>query len=133
MNRIYNPFHEWEEMLFNMWGECADRKSALRDAIDFTGDHELYGHYMMRVVNEWQKSCENALTDTALNQKAWVGHAACALALQIPEDITREAWGHLTDEQRLLANRQADRAIRHWRHANGKDSGVRGYMGESLL
>lgn len=133
MNRIFHPFNEWEEVQANMWGERADRKSALRDAIDFTGDHELYGYYMMRVVNEWTKSCENALTDTVLNQKAWVGHAACAMALQIPEDITREAWGHLTDEQRLLANRQADRAIRHWRASRGEDTDVRADMGGSLL
>lgn len=133
MNRVYHPYTEWEEIRANMWGDVPDKKAALSSAIAFTGDHELYGHYMLRVVAEWPKSCENALTDGALNQKAWVGHAAVAMALQIPEDITREAWGHLTDEQRTLANRQADRAIRIWRDNYSKNRDLRDDMAQEML
>lgn len=97
-----------------MWGTVNDRKASLKNAIEFTGNHELYGSYMLRVINEWPISCENALTDLSINRKAWVGHAAVALALQIPEDITREAWRELTDEQRFLANKEAERAIAIW-------------------
>lgn len=116
-----------------MWGDVDDRKAHLANAIAFTGDAKLYGSYMMRVIYEWPISCENALTDSSLNQKAWVGHAACAMAIGCPEDITREAWGKLTDEQRLLANKEADRAIREWRHNYAKDRGLHIDMGESLL
>lgn len=133
MNRIYHHVDEWEEIKANMWGEVADRKSAISQAIAFTGDHELYGHYMMRVITEWPKSCENALSDGRINQKAWVGHAACAMAMQIPEDITREAWGFLTNEQRVLANKQAERAIRQWRINRGEDREIHRDMDESLL
>lgn len=117
MERIYHPYWLWEEVDHNMWGDVNDRKKFLKIAIEFTGDHKLYGRFMMRVIREWEYSCENALTDPNINQKAWVGHAAAALARGIPEDITREAWGHLTDEQRLLANKEADRAITYWRDA----------------
>jgi len=116
VKRVYRPFTEWEEIEHNMWGCVQDKKLWLKKAIKFTSDHKLYGRFMMRVVNEWPVSCENALTDMTLNRKAWVGHAAAALAIGCPEDITRQAWGMLTDEQQLLANKKADRAIRVWEY-----------------
>ena len=133
MRRVYHPISEWEEIEFNMWGEVDDRSAFLEKAITFTGDHKLYGSYMQRVISEWPISCENALTDPALNKKAWVGHAACALALRCPEDITRKAWSFLTDEQRILANKAAGRAIWTWEHAYRKDRGLSEDMGEPML
>lgn len=112
-----------------MWSDVEDRKGMLQKAIDFTGDHALYGSYMMRVIHEWPISCENALTDPLLNKKAWVGHAACAMAIGCPEDITRQAWGLLNDEQRFLANKEADRAIREWWYDYQKDRSVHQEMG----
>lgn len=112
--RVYRCVDEWEEIRYNMWGTVVDRNGFLEKAIAFTGDHALYGKYMMRVVKEWSVSTENALTDPTISRRAWVGHAATALALRCPEDITRQAWGRLTDEQRVLANAEADRAIDWW-------------------
>jgi len=131
--RVYHPVQSWEEIAANMWGEATDARAMLDQAIAFTADHELYGEHMMRVIREWPISCENALTDASLNQKAWVGHAACALALACPEDITRKAWGYLTDEQRLLANKAAARAIREWSFTYAKDRGVLQDVGGALL
>lgn len=133
LKRIYHPYEKWEEIKHNMWGKVENRASMLERAIGFTGNHKLYGQYMMRVINEWPISCENALTDRNLNQKAWVGHAACALALNCPEDITRNAWGYLTDEQRFLANREAARAIACWNENYSKDKAPHPDMGKQVL
>ena len=123
--RVYHPVHLWEEITqSNMWGEVDDRKAMLQRAIEFTGDHKLYGSYMFRVIREWPYSCENALTDRMLNRKAWIGHAACAMAIGCPEDITRKAWGFLTYEQRTLANRQAATAIRQWEENYRESKGL---------
>lgn len=116
-----------------MWGSVDNRRLALEKAKVFTGNHNLYGRFMMRVVDEWSNSCVNALTDYSLNRRAWVGHAACALAKGIPEDITRHAWGLLTDEQRLLANKKAERAIQHWEYNYAKSLGLREDVGGALL
>jgi len=132
-DRVYHHYLDWEEINFNMWGTVENRKKYLKKAIDFTGDHKKYGRFMMRVINEWPISCENALTDNSLNQKAWVGHAACALAIGCPEDITREAWGLLTDEQRLLANKEADRAIECWKINYAKSKGLLRDMEKEML
>lgn len=114
LKRVYHPVSSWEELEHNMWGEVDDRAEWIKRAEDFTGDHKKYGRYMRRVIAEWPISCENALTDYRINRKAWIGHAACALAMKCPEDVVREAWGNLTDEQRLLANREAERSIAIW-------------------
>ena len=121
IDRVYHPVCDWEEVKHNMYGTVDDRKSWIKKAIKFTGDHVLYGRFMMRVINEWPISCENALTDMSINRKAWIGHAASALGIGCPEDIIREAWGLLTDEQRILANNQAQRAIDEW-EVNYKES-----------
>lgn len=133
LKRVYHPVSEWEEVPANMWGEATDSKFMLEQAIAFTADHKLYGSFMLRVVREWPVSAENALTDASLNQKAWVGHAACAMALSCPEDVTRKAWGYLTDEQRLLANKEAARAIQEWLECYGESKGVQPAMGAPLL
>jgi hypothetical protein len=102
-------------------------------AVEFTGNASLYGSYMFRVIAEWPISCENALTDYFLNRKAWLGHAAVALALQIPEDITRAAWAKLNHEQQLLANQEASRAIQTWEHAYIQDRKLHQNLGTALL
>lgn len=133
IERVYHPWDEWEEVKFNMWGTVDNRKKWVKAATEFTSDHKKYGRFMLRVIREWPKSCENALTDMSLNRRAWIGHAACALAMECPEDIVREAWGNLTDEQRELANREASRAIAEWEQCYIKGRGISEDMAEQVL
>lgn len=86
----------------------------LQQAIEFTGNAELYGHWMMQVIHLWPFACEHNLTDLSQNRRAWIGHAAVQLAIKCPEHVTRSAWGYLTKEQKDLANAAADKAIEFW-------------------
>lgn len=133
LKQVWHIMRDWEEVTHNMWGDSADRKSDLDKAIAFTSDHKLYGSYMKRVCEQWVVSCENALTDPNLNQKAWLGHAAVALALNIPEDLTRQAWGFLNDEQKHLANKEAERNINLWKSRYIESRGVCESMGKQML
>lgn len=132
-NRVYHPITTWEEIESNMWGSVDDRASYLQQAIELTGDFKRYGDLMRRVIVEWPISCENALTDFRLNRKAWIGHAACALGIGCPEDITRKAWGYLNDGQRRLANGQAVSAIRAWEDDYAARKGICRDVGEPVL
>lgn len=76
---------------------------------------------MMRVADEWKYSCEHNLT-ALQNRRAWIGHAACALAFKCPEYIVRRAWGFLTESQRDSANNEADKAIKHWEEKYAKEN-----------
>ena len=133
MNRIHHPYWKWEEIDFNMWGESKNKQDDLRKAVIFTGNHRLYGIYMRRVINEWPYSCENALSNLNLNRKAWLGHAAVAMALRIPEDIVRQAWSYLSDTQREKANEQASKAISQWEQLQGQTDKAHSEMGSLLL
>lgn len=117
IKRIYHPYTVWEDHKNGMWrtlGKDEDYNDLLRKAITFTGNAELYGSFMMRVVSEWPRCSEHNITDLNINRKAWVGHAACCMALNCPEDITRQAWKYLTQDQRNRANAKAENAIRSW-------------------
>lgn len=94
----------------------------LQNAINFTGDNVAYGNAMRLVIQQWSISCEHHLTDNAINQKAWIGHAACCLKHGWSEGLVRMAWGYLTKEQQDLANNQAEEAIKIWLSKNSKDS-----------
>lgn len=114
MKQIYHNYLKWEDV--GMWQSVPKDKGEelLIKAIDFTGDHKLYGSYMLKIIKEWPVSCEQNLTDNSINRRAWIGHAACFLALGCPEHITRQAWHYLTQEQQDKANAQADKAIVTW-------------------
>jgi len=113
MERIHHPYWLWEEHKFGMWKTIIGKRRdiLLKKAIKFTGDSKKYGFYMDRVVNEWKYSCEHNLSCKDINRQAWIGHAACCLAIGCPEDITRLAWHQLTLHQQELANAKADHAI----------------------
>jgi len=116
MKQIYHHYSEWEEHKYGMWRNVhgSKREELLEAAIQFTGDAELYGEWMLKVIEEWPISCEQNLTCSSINRQAWIGHAACCLATDCPEDITRWAWGFLSEEQQDKANAKADEAILKW-------------------
>ena len=137
MNRIFHTWDKWECYPAGFYEDHAPNGVQKSDAesayAEFLRDTPRFAAALERVLSEWPNSCENALTDYSINRKAWVGHAAVALAHGIPEDITRLAWGKLTDEQRLLANKEAERAIQHWEYHYQKSNGLYPDMGSALL
>ena len=114
IKRIYHPYWLWEETKYNLWGHVASHDEWLRKAIRFTGDYKLYGKWMRKVIKNWKYSCEHNLSNLESNRKAWLGHAAIALAIRCPEYITREAWGYLSEKQQNFANKEAQKAIDLW-------------------
>lgn len=116
INRVYHPYHLWEDYKAGMWRETTpeEHDHYLSLAVAFTGDTELYGKWMLTAIEQWPYACEHNLTCSSMNRQAWIGHAACCLAINCPEHITREAWWKLTDEQRTNANLKADYAIAKW-------------------
>lgn len=111
---IWHPYWMLEEFKTNMWSGVSNKKLWLEKAIAFTSDHELYGSWMLKVTEDWPRSCEHNLSKSG-DKRAWIGHAAAALAIDCPESIVREAWWHLTPIQQELANKKAEQAIQQWR------------------
>ena len=154
MIKKYHHYEVWEDYMHGMYKKLygKERNIMLNKAITFTGNAKLYGEWMLRVVDQWPNSCEQNLTDIHVNQQAWIGHAACCMALECPEDLTRIAWGCLSKQQQEEANDQADIAIRVWnekqnnslhskvgkerlqaRDTGRSSSSIRGFVQSSLL
>jgi hypothetical protein len=116
MKRIYHPYWNWEDFKAGMWRNITslETDSFLKLAIEFTGNAELYGQWMLKVIEQWPIACEHNLSCPGMNRQAWIGHSACCMAINCPEQITRLAWHNLTQEQRNKANEKADFAIKIW-------------------
>jgi hypothetical protein len=116
VKKIYHPYWLWEEFISGMWRkETIEYEQAnFENIVQFTGNHEIYGDAMLEVIENWQISCEDKLSNISLNRKAWLGHAACCYKHGYPEYLVRKAWGTLTENQRELANNKANEAIKLW-------------------
>jgi len=116
IKQIFHRYELWEDWLNGMWrNETKEYEAENIDSIiQFTANHIEYGKAMIRVIDEWHICCENNLSNTSINRKAWIGHAACCIAYNYPEYLVRRAWKTLTFEQQKLANNEADKAIKLW-------------------
>lgn len=112
MTRIWHNYKKWEDI--EMWRKVNNEDQYLQQAIEFTGNAVLYGSWMRKVIELWPISCEHNLTNSGMNKRAWLGHAAVQMAIGCPEYITRMAWKHLTQQQQDEANEQADINIKLW-------------------
>ena len=114
--RVYHPYHLWEEYHAGMWVVTAGekRKAHAIAAKNLMRNPNEFREAMLRAVNEWPISCEVNLTASSINQRAWLGHAGCCIAVGSPEDCTRLGWHMLNEEEQDKANAAADEAIEEW-------------------
>jgi hypothetical protein len=130
MTRIYHPYYLWEEINAGMWRDVKEHKKEkyIKHAMFFMKHHNTFGFYMKKVIDTWKYSCEHNLTDLNQNRVAWLGQAACAFALRCPEDLTRKAWFHLSDEEMILANKEAEKYIKIWESRHEEENSTRGHQ-----
>lgn len=116
MKQIYIPYILWEDFHAGMWRKLPKDQEPifLSRAIEFTGNTEIYGMAMQIVIDEWPLTMLNSLTNPGINKRAFLGHCATQWAENIPEYITRQAWYQLTQEQRTLADEQAEICIKKY-------------------
>ena len=122
MNQVFTPYWDWECFNNGMWSkEGVNDKEKLNQAIEFTSDHLKYGRAMKEVVLEWENSMINHLTNPSINKKAFIGHCACSYREGLNESIVRKAWKFLTEEQKYLANKEAEKAYLLWKEERKKE------------
>ncbi len=119
MTRVYYPYTECEEFANGggMWRQVTGhaRDAYVQAAAGLMAEPDVFERAMIRALDEWPKSCETNLTGQGNNQRAWLGHAGCYLAVESPEELTRLGWHQLDAVQQLAANAAADRVIAEWR------------------
>ena len=115
MERIFHHYSKWEDFRAGMYDECRQgRKERAQKATRILGNPGVCRKAMEKVVSERQIATEYNLSNAEINRKAWLGQAACSCYAGIHEDETREAWGIMTETQRIEANRIATSIIKRW-------------------
>lgn len=117
MKADWRPYTEWEDWQAGMYRDSSagDRESLVAAAAGLLADQNRLASAMRGVTVEWRFAAEANLHEPP-NNRAWLGQAACCYAAGVPEELTRAAWGLLTDDQRHAANRVADRVIEEWKY-----------------
>ena len=115
MKRIYHHYEKWEEIQHGMWRTIRgqERQIFLFKAAELMKDTNRFYESMLSASLTWRYSCEVHLTG-GFNRQAWMGHAGCCFAVGSPEDVTREAWHTLTQEEQDKANQAADAVLAEW-------------------
>lgn len=115
MQRIYHRYETWEDYQNGMYDECKQgREERVKQAACILGTADICRKAMEKVISEWTIATEYNLTNAGVNRKAWLGQAACSCWAGVHEDETREAWGTMTDAQRIEANAIAQQIISAW-------------------
>lgn len=133
IKQIYHNYNLWEDYKNGMWKKVSkeDEEGMLQIAIEFMSNHIKWGKAMIDVVDNWNYTCEQNLTDAAIYHKPFIGQCAVCYEFKIPEYITRLVWNKLTDEQQVLANKQAGIAIRKWKTQHIKKN--KNYVNKELF
>lgn len=116
MKNNVRPYTEWEDYMAGMYLEpLPEHREQLiaAAALLLTDQHRLLAA-MRSVTIEWRVASDANLHECP-NNRAWLGQAACCYATGATEDLTRAAWGVLTDHHRMLANAIADQVIDEWK------------------
>lgn len=114
--RVFRHHDEWEEAKAGMWRRPTgtERDFLIAKCSDFMKDTAAFKAAMLRALEEWPISCEVNFTSRSNNKQAWLGHAACCIAIDCPEEPTRAAWWTLTKKQRDAADAAAAEVIQEW-------------------
>lgn len=115
MKRIFHHYNLWEDYHAHMYDESKEgRKERVQKAAQILGTPEICKEAMQKVIDEWRIATEYNLSNAEINRKAWLGQAACSCYAGVHEDETREAWGIMTEQQRVRANKIAAIIIKKW-------------------
>lgn len=115
MKQIFYHYTLREDFQNGMYNEIKDgRNDRVLEATKILSNCDLLYACMKRVTEEWKIATESELTNPSVNHQAFLGQAACNIYAGIHEDETRQAWGILTNEQRIEANKTADIVEQEW-------------------
>ena len=113
MNQFFAKYEFWEDFQNGMYDQFKpdQEEGLILKAIDILTSEKLFLAACKSVILTWPISSKVNLTNTGCNRKAWLGHASCSLIHKVPEVCTRKAWGRMSEEQQVRANKIAQIVI----------------------
>lgn len=123
-DRVFHTYDKWEchkAGFFASKMQGFTKEEAELEFADFLKNDFDFELALYDVIDKWKNSCEQNLTNIALNRIAWLGQAAACYARGIPSKY-RAGWFKLTVEQQEKANFIALTALNVWLVNNGKET-----------
>lgn len=117
MNRIFHPWHLWEDYQYNFHGgiaDVADKDNTLKLYADMLRDLDKFEAALKVIIVDWKYSCEHNLTNEAMNRIAYLGQAACAYYFKVPNSLSMGGYNLLTDDEKIAADNMAQKYIDLW-------------------
>lgn len=113
MKQEYAEYYFWEDYKNRMYDSYPIEKEEelINSALEILCSPKLFLTICYDVLTFWEIASKNNLTNTNSNRRAWLGQAACSYRSNVPEIVTRKAWALMTDQQRIEANKIADKII----------------------
>jgi len=119
-NRIYHPWDKWEDYHYNFYDNCTgqNKEFKLQSVVNMFNSGIDTERCMNYVMENWTNSMEHNLTNSSMNQIAYIGQSACAYYDNIPATVTMEGWSLLTSEVKERSNQLAKDVIDKWNRNN---------------
>ena len=112
MKQHFAHFERWEDYQNGMYcGTVENDNTKIELAKSLLRDPSEFYNTLQKVLREWPVATLVNLTNIGINRRAWLGQAACSYKYQVPEIMTRIAWGELNEIQRFEANSVAEKVI----------------------
>lgn len=117
MTRKYHPWWVWECYKAGFYKttppEGVTPEEAKTKYRDFLKNLDAFQLGMQKVEKEWPHSCEQFLTNPALNRIAWLGQAAMCIMTEVPSHF-RGGFKLLSESEQEAANLKAENFLKEW-------------------
>lgn len=121
-DRVFHTYEKWECFKAGFFANKLKgftKDQAEEEFADFLKSPKDFDLALSELIKEWKYSCEQNLSNIALNRIAWLGQAAACYARGIPAKY-RAGWFKLTEEEQDIANNIALKYLNIWLEDNGK-------------
>lgn len=114
VKRKYHHHDKWEDAKAGMYNNPKSLRKEADAIVMYFQDSEKVREYMIKVVTEWKYSCEQNLTNPAMNKIAYLGQASVCMAFGFSRESTMFAWNFLDEATQNKANQIAQDIINYW-------------------
>ena len=108
---LFYPYSEWEDYKSGMYDTPVDIQQEVIKSIDLLSSKQKFKEACKNVANNWPNSTSTHLHNLHINQKAWLGQAACCFNHAATERATKVAWKELSPDTQKKANFIAQKVI----------------------
>jgi len=122
-NRIFHTYEKWECYKAGFFATSVDgmkKEECQKAYADFLRDIPRFKNALEHVITEWKYSCEQNLTNSAMNRIAWLGQASVCYDMGIPAAFC-SGFSLLTKEEQDAANETALVYLNKWLIAKGRE------------